>query len=137
MKRKRRPPQKLDKDAGLAIERLPAIQRLDAIALEMFGPPAKPQTPAVFGIPITTLNHNAEVARLIGTTPRSMRKYRATGMLPEQLLARLTLEWRLWRRRETDARENARRAKQKAAKAARLRAIHEHGIDALRLRTPR
>jgi hypothetical protein len=122
----------LTKIKGQEIEALTGVPKLDAMALEMFGPPKKPRNRSAFGHPIDHLNHNAELARLVGISDRRMRQIRVSGEVPAQLLKSFTTAWKLWRRRAHDrAMQDRLRSKREAAKA-RVKALQERVIGAAR-----
>lgn len=132
MTKKRRKPRNLSRALGQTIEHLPGFERIDAIALEMWGPPAKPKTPTAFGHPVSALNHTYRLAQHFNISQRWLRTLRRRGSLPPELLDRITSEWRLWRRRQGELlRTNRKRARQ-AATRAKLQAIKERGIEAVR-----
>ena len=126
-----KPPTRLTKIRGKEIADLPGLERLDAIAMEMFGPPV-PRDRATFGHPSTMLNHNAKLARMVGISDRRMRQLRETGHVPAQLLKSFTTAWKLWRRRQHDIKMQHRLLSKRAAAKARVKALQERGIEAVR-----
>ncbi len=125
----------IDRARGQEIERLDGIARMDAIAAEMWGPPQPrgPGTPLggaalTFGHVASMTNHNARLAELLEVTSRQIRRIRAAQKIDRRLLARLTTEWRLWRRRQSEIKETAKRMARKAELENRIRALR--GDDA-------
>lgn len=122
----------LTKTRGKEIERLEGVARLDAMALEMFGPPKKPRNKTAFGRPIDRLNHNASMARLVGISDRRMRQIRVSGEITDHLLKAFTTAWKLWRRRQHDRTIQDRLRVRREAAKARVKALQERGIEAVR-----
>lgn len=125
-----------DRARGKQIERMEGIARLEAIADEMWGAPV-PRGPGtriggsalVFGREAAVANHTTRLAKLLEVTERHVRRIRATGIVPAKLLGRLTAEWRLWRRRQSDLFVSNRRTARKAEIAARVRALRGEDAD--------
>jgi hypothetical protein len=127
----KKPSAPLTKRRGHEIKHLPGLERLDAIAREMWGPP-EPRERIVFGHKVTVLNHNSRLAKLVGISDRRMRQIRETGHVPEQLLKSFTTAWKLWRRRQHDIKMRDRLVAKRAAAKARVKALQERGIEAVR-----
>jgi hypothetical protein len=75
---------------------LEGIERLDAIAEEMWGPP-RPVSVLGGKAVRTPENHNARLAELAGCTARRMRQVRAAGIVPRKMMNTIVDRWRLWR----------------------------------------